>query len=138
MLKILKSDKGYTLIEALICVMIGTIAIASMGFSLANGFWMADENRAHMYALNALRKEVENVRGMDYDAVVALGGTSTFTDTGGPLSKLPSSTGTRIIQNSFGDDIKKITFRVSWTARSGRTLTESLTTYVSRVGINRG
>lgn len=136
MLKILKSDKGYTLIEALICVMIGTIAVASMGYSLANGFWMADENRAHMYALNALREEMENVRMMDYDAVTALGNTSTFSNA--QLTKLSGGAGARILQSSFGDDIKKITLRVTWTARSGRTLTESLTTYVSRVGINRG
>jgi Tfp pilus assembly protein PilV len=132
----LKSNKGYTLIEALICVMIGTIAVASMGYSLANGFWMADENRAHMYAHNALREEMENMRMMDYEAITALSSTTTFTNT--QLAKLPSGAGARIIQNSFGNDIKKVTLRITWTARSGRTMTESLTTYVSRVGINRG
>ncbi len=137
-MKLLKSSKGFTLLEVLIAVAIATMAFTSMGYILGHGFLMADENRSHMYAMNALRKEMENIRSIDYDTVAALGASSTFTDSGGPLSKLLNGTGTRILQSSFGDDIKKITLQVSWTARSGRTLTESLTTYVTRVGINRG
>lgn len=134
-MKLLKSSKGYTLLEALIAVAIATIAFTSMGYILSHGFLIADENRGRLYALNALREEQEVVRGMSYDAFLALGNSSTFTNT--QLAKLAGGSGTRTVANSFGADIKKITLSVTWTTRNSRTLTESVTTYLTRIGINR-
>jgi hypothetical protein len=85
--------------------------------------------------LNALRDEVETIRLMNYDSFVGLGGSSTFTNA--QLAKLPSGSGSRTIVNSIGDDIKKVTLTVTWIARSGRTISEQVTTYVTRIGINR-
>ena len=134
-MKLLKSSKGYTLLEALIAVAIATMVFTSMGYVLSHGFLMSDENRRHLFATNALRKEQENLRLLTYDNFLALGGSSTFTNS--DLAKIVGGTGSRTVVNSFGADIKKVTLTVSWTSRNGQALTESFTTYVTRIGINR-
>lgn len=130
-----RGKRGFTLLEVVIAIMLATMAFAGMGYVLGHGFWLGSENRYHLYGLNALRDEVETIRLMNYDAFVVLGGSSTFTNS--QVAKLPSGAGTRTIVNSFGSDIKKVTLTVTWLTRSGRTITENATTYVTRIGINR-
>jgi len=131
----LKNNKGYTLLEALISVAIATIAFASIGYVLSHGFLIADENRGRLYAINALREEQEVLRTMNYDSFLALGGSSSFTNA--QLVKLSGGTGTRTVVNSYGADIKKVTLTVAWTGRNNRALSESITTNITRIGINR-
>ena len=130
-----KGERTYTLLEVLVAIMLAAMAFASMAYILGHGFWFGSENRYRLYAVNSLRQEVETIRLMNYDNFTALGGSSTFTNT--QVAKLPSGAGTRTIVDSFGPDIKKVTLAVSWVARSGRTITEKMTTYVTRIGINR-
>ena len=136
-MKLLKSSKGYTLLEALIAVAIATIAFTSMGYILSHGFLIADENRGRLYALNALREEQEVVRGMAYDdSFLALGGPRTFTSWD-PTKFLGATGSLTVATLGLGPDIKKVTLTVTWTTRNSRTLAESVTTYVARIGINR-
>ena len=126
-----KGERGYTLLEVLIAVGIATIAFTSMGFILSNGFLLASDNRQNLYSVNALREQIETIRTTDYDSIT----NGTFANA--QLAKLPSGAGTVTIASSFGPDIKVVTLTVSWTSRSGRTITESATTSVTRIGINR-
>jgi type II secretory pathway pseudopilin PulG len=127
--------KGFTLVETVISVVLGTFVIVSIGFALESGIFTATDNRSRLYGLNALQKELETLRQMNYDSFVALGASSSFSNS--QLSKLSAGTGTRsIAATSFGDDIKKLTLTVTWTGRNGSSLSKSLTTYVTRKGLN--
>lgn len=131
-----RAKNGFTLVEVMICIVLGTFAILSMGTLFDSSFLLASANRQHLYAMNALREELEVLRDTPYNTVEGYGASSTFTNT--QLAKLHSGTGTRTIANAFSSSqIEKITLTVSWTLSSGLTKTESLTTYLTRIGLNR-
>ncbi len=115
-------------------ILLATLAFASMAFVLNNGFRTAAENRTRMYAENAIREEMEIIRSMTYSSIAALGDGSSFNNA--QLGKLDQATGVRGIANAFDSNIKKITLTVTWTAPSGRVLTQSITTFVTQGGIN--
>ena len=131
----IRNSHGYTVLEAIIAILIGALAITAMAFVLGHGFRLASDNRSHLYAVNSLREEEEVIRRLTFDTILGLGNSSTFTNT--QLGKLQSGSGTRTIVNGFGADHKKVTLTVSWAERSGRVVSESLTTDVTRIGINR-
>ncbi|MBI4353270.1 MAG: prepilin-type N-terminal cleavage/methylation domain-containing protein [Candidatus Omnitrophica bacterium] len=127
--------KGYTLVETLISVALGLLVIVAIGLGVDSGVFLASDNRYRLYSLNAMREELEILRRMNYDTLVSLGTTSAFTNA--QTAKLPSGSGTRTIAStSFGADIKKVTLQVTWNSRRGGTLNQSLTTYVTRRGVN--
>ena len=129
-----KNKSGFTLVEAVMCIVIGTLILAAVADGLKAGSYLGGNNRYYIYGTDALMEELENVRNMNYDTFVALGGSSTFTNT--QLAKLPGGSGSRTIANSFGSDIKKLTLNVSWDSRNGKTMNQSLTTYITRKGLN--
>lgn len=127
--------KGFTLVETVISVVLGTFVIVGIGFALESGIFTSTDNRSRIYSLNALRKELETIRQMNYDAFTALGASSSFSNS--QITKLSGGAGSRsIAATSFGDDIKKLTLTVSWTARDGTALSKKVTTYVTRKGLN--
>lgn len=129
-------ERGFTLVEVMISATLCLIGVTAIGVALDNGILISADNRGRQYALNALREEVEIVRDMDFDDFLAQSTSSTFTNA--QLTKLRSGSGTRsMATTAMGTDIRKLTLSVSWTGRNNRTLTESLTTYVTRIGINR-
>lgn len=130
----LRKRNGYTLVETLVSVAIGIFVLTAVGASMDNGVFLATDNRSRIYGLNALREELEVVRRMNYDSFTALGASSTFTNA--QIGKLRNGSGTRTVVAGSGPDIKKLTLRVNWTSRKGRALSESLTTYVTRKGVN--
>ena len=126
---------GFTLIEVILAITIGTLAIVSMGPLLSNGMRTGAENRLHLYALNALREEIENLRDTNYDTLVGYGSTSSFSNA--QLLKIPGAVGTRTLANSLGSDIKKLTLTVTWTTHFGASQSQSLSTRFTRIGLNR-
>ncbi|MGH7197635.1 MAG: PulJ/GspJ family protein [Candidatus Omnitrophota bacterium] len=129
-------EGGLTLVEILIALALTGIAFASVGFMLASGFWMSADGRGYLYASNALRGEQEALRGMSFDTLAGLAGNSTFSNA--QIVKLPSGAGSRVVEDAAGPDIKRVTLTVSWAGRSGRTISQGVTTHVSRSGINGG
>ena len=130
----LKDRGGYTLMETVISVAIGLMIIVSVGTAMELGIFAATDNRGRLSATNALREELETLRRINFDTMVAYGANSNFTTP--QIAQLPGSVGTRAIVASFGADIKKVTLTGSWQSRRGVTLTQSLTTYLSRRGLN--
>lgn len=127
-------SKGFTLVETMVSLALGLLAIASVGLVLQSGVFLSSDDRSRLYAQNALKEQYETVRGMNFDALTALGGSSTFTNA--QMTKLHNGSGVMAVENSFGADARKVTLRVTWRSRGSRTLTEGLTTLVSRVGVN--
>lgn len=135
-MRILRSRCGLTILEVMIAVSIGTLVIGSIVAVMRSGQLLAGDNRCRIYAMNGLREELEFLRGMgdsEFDTIDALDGT-TFSN--GQIVKLDTGSGSRDIDASFGADIRKVTLTVTWNSRSGRTLAESLTTRITRRGIN--
>lgn len=130
----MKRQKGFTLVEVMMTVFLAVTTVAAVGASLGSGAWMATDNRSRLYAISALREEMEVIRNTSYDTVVGWGASSSFTNA--QLTKLQNGSGTIAVGSSFGNDIKKITLSVAWSTRNGATRTQSMTTYFCRKGLN--
>ncbi len=130
----MRRQKGFTLVEVMISAAIGLLVISSIGIVLDNGILMSTDDRSQIYALSALEEEIETLRRTSFDTLVGYGATSTFTNA--QVAKLTSGTGTRSVAAGLGSDMKKVTLTVQWRSRNGRTISEKLTTYISRSGVN--
>lgn len=126
--------KGYTLVETMISVTLGIIVIAAVGSTLSSGAASVADNRSRLYATNALREEIETLRNTSYDTIAAYAASTTFTNA--QVTHLVNGAGTRSIAAGSGSDIKKVTLTVSWRGRRGNTLSQSITTYITRRGLN--
>jgi prepilin-type N-terminal cleavage/methylation domain-containing protein len=125
--------RGFTLVEAMICLVIAGLAFAGTAQIIGSGGRLSTINRTDFYAANALRQEAEALRNTSFDTVAAMDG-ATFTND--QIDKLNDGSGGIAVADSFGSDIKKVTLSVSWTAKNGADRSKSLTTYVTRSGIN--
>ncbi len=130
----MKNQKGYTLMETMVAVSLGVIAIAAAASTMDSGIFIRTDNRSRLYATNALREELEILRNTAFDTVTGYGANSTFTNA--QVTQLVSGAGTRTIANSFGADIRQVTLTVSWRSRRGTTISQSITTLLSRRGLN--
>ncbi len=129
-----KDRTGYTLVETVVSVALAGIAITALMLSMSSGIYFSDDNHLRQYALNALREEIEIVRTAAFDDVEDMDGDAFTND---QIDKLREGSGAIDVADSLGDDIKVVTLTVSWETRGGATKTESLTTRISRVGLNR-
>lgn len=130
----MRNQKGYTMVETMAAIGLGIIGITAVASTMDAGIFTRTDNRSRLYATNALRKEVETLRRTSFDTIVGYGASSTFTNA--QVTHLTSGSGTRTIAASFGADIRQVTLTVSWRGRRGNTLSQSVTTYVSRKGLN--
>lgn len=134
-----KRIEGYTLIETLVSLLIGMIAFAGLTIGLNSGYLTATDTRYHIYAQNAVREELETIREADYDAIVALGDVVVDSGEGNDqLNMIPGAQGSRTWADVPGADenIKKVTITVTWPSRSGRELSHSISTNITRNGLN--
>ena len=131
---ILKKQKGYTLVETMVAIAIGVLVIAAVGSTMDTGIFTAVDNRSRLYATNGLRKELETLRQTSYDTIAAYGASHSFSNA--QVTVLDGGTGTINVASSFGDDIKKVTLSIGWTGRRGQALSQSITTYITRKGLN--
>jgi hypothetical protein len=140
MLSNLRKRNGYTIIEAVCCVAIATLALGSIAFFMNSGQFVAVDNRSHIYAVNGLREEMELIRDMSYSDVVLLG---SDINNNLQLDKLSNKDAKRHITHCFGTvtdpdpNCKKITLRVTWTSPSGRSMEESITSFITKGGIKK-
>ena len=129
---------GSTLIETLVSVTIAAIAMVSLAMTMGSGIYFSDDNHLRQYALNALRAEIETLRTASYDTVAGLDG-SGFQDSRAneELARLREANGSISVADSFGGDIKTVTLTVTWLSKGDHQFTESLSTFITRKGINR-
>lgn len=113
-------------------IAIAAIAFSGLAVGLGSGFYTARDARNHLYAINAVRQELETIRISNYDAVVS----GTFYAPNDQLDMIPNATGTRTVSNGSGADIKVVTLTASWASDTGRALSHSITTNFTRKGLN--
>lgn len=133
-LKILGNRRGFTLIEAFVSTLILALSLFIVGLAIYAEFPIINQNREKAIATLAAQQEIENIRGMSYDTILALG--SSFTTES--FSYLENPTGTLTVDSIFGDpDIRRVSVTVSWSSMAGGTMQKNLVTMVTRNGINK-
>ena len=127
-----KREEGVTYIEVLVTmVILGVVLIALLSCFL-HGFNVLSRMRRTAIATQSIQEELELIRNMSFNDILTLD--SSFTNES--LSLLESSSGAVNIEDSLGDDIKKLTVSVFWSYQ-GKQMRKDVVTYITRNGINR-
>ncbi|HDZ26026.1 hypothetical protein LCGC14_0518580 [marine sediment metagenome] len=127
-----KREEGLTYIEVLVTMVIFGVALIALLSCFLHGFNVLSRMRRTVIATQSIQKELELIRNMPFNDILTLD--SSFTNES--LSLLESSSGAVNIEDSLGDDIKKLTVSVLWSYR-GKQMRKEVVTYITRKGINR-
>ena len=127
-----KREEGLTYIEVLVTMVIFGVALIALLSCFLHGFNVLSRMRRTAIATQSIQAELELVRNMSFNDVLTLG--SSFTNES--LSLLEDSSGAVNIEDSLGDDIKKLTVSVLWSYQ-GKQMRKDVVTYITRKGINR-
>ena len=127
-----KREEGLTYIEVLVTMVIFGVALIALLSCFLHGFNVLSRMRRTAIATQSIQKELELIRNMPFNDILTLD--SSFTNES--LSLLESSSGAVNIEDSLGDDIKKLTVSVFWSYQ-GKQMRKDVVTYITRKGINR-
>lgn len=127
-----KREEGLTYIEVLVTMVILSVVLIALLSCFLHGFNVISRMRQTTIATQSIQEELEIIRNMSFNDILTLD--SSFTNDS--LSFLEGSSGAVNIEDSLGDDIKKLTVSVFWSYR-GRQLRKDVVTYITRKGINR-
>jgi type II secretory pathway pseudopilin PulG len=127
-----KREEGLTYIEVLVTMVIFGVALIALLSCFLHGFNVLSRMRRTVIATQSIQKELELIRNMPFNDILTLD--SSFTNES--LSLLESSSGAVNIEDSLGDDIKKLTVSVLWSYQ-GKQMRKDVVTYITRKGINR-
>ena len=127
-----KREEGLTYIEVLVTMVIFGVALIALLSCFLHGFNVLSRMRRTVIATQSIQKELELIRNMPFNDILTLD--SSFTNES--LSLLESSSGAVNIEDSLGDDIKKLTVSVLWSYQ-GKQMRKEVVTYITRKGINR-
>lgn len=123
---------GFTLIEVLITLLLLTVVLSALLSCFVQGFDILMRMKQMTIATQCIQKELELVRNMHYSDILSMDNSFT-TDS---FSFLENSSGIINLEDSVGDEIKKLTVSVTWTYR-GKQMRKEVVTYVTKKGINK-
>ena len=127
-----RKKDGFTFIEVLVTMLILGVVLIALLSCFIYGFNIIFRMRQMSIATQSIQEELELIRNMPFDDILSLD--SSFTNES--LSLLENSSGIISVEDSTGDDIKKLTVSVLWSFR-GRQMRKDIVTYVTRKGINK-
>jgi len=127
-----KTEEGLTYIEVLVTMVILAVVLIALLSCFLHGFNVISRTRQMAIATQSIQKELELIRNMSFNDVLTLD--SSFTNEN--LSLLEDSSGIISLEDSLGDDIKKLTVSALWSYH-GRQMRKDVVTYITRNGINR-
>jgi type II secretory pathway pseudopilin PulG len=127
-----KREEGLTYIEVLVTMVILSVALIALLSCFLHGFTVISKMRQTAIATQSIQEELELIRNMSFNDILTLD--SSFTNES--LSLLENSSGAVNIEDSLGDDIKKLTVSALWSYR-GRQMQKDVVTYITRKGINK-
>jgi type II secretory pathway pseudopilin PulG len=127
-----KREEGLTYIEVLVTMVILVVVLIALLSCFLHGFNVLSRMREMSIATQAIQEELELIRNMSFNDILTLD--SSFTNES--LSLLEDSTGAVNVEDSLGDEIKKLTVSVFWSYR-GMQMRKDVVTFITRKGINR-
>ncbi len=125
-------EDGFTLIEVLVTIMILAVVLIALFSCFIYGFSVISRVRQASIATQCLQEQLELIRNMPFNDILSLD--SSFTNES--LSLLEGSSGILSLEDSGGNDIKKLTVSVIWSYK-GRQIRRDIVTFVTREGINK-
>jgi len=125
-------EDGFTLIEVLVTIMILAVVLIALFSCFIYGFTVISRVKQASIATQCLQEQLELIRNMPFNDILSLD--SSFTNESLPL--LEDSSGILSLEDSGGDDIKKLTVSVIW-SYNGRQMRRDIVTFVTRKGINK-
>ncbi len=125
-------EDGFTLIEVLVTIMILAVVLIALFSCFIYGFTVISRVRQASIATQCIQEQLELIRNMPFDDILSLD--NSFTNESLPL--LRDSSGILSLEDSGGNDIKKLTVSVIW-SYNGRQIRRDVVTFVTRKGINR-
>jgi type II secretory pathway pseudopilin PulG len=131
-IKTKKREEGLTYIEVLVTMVILAVVLIALLSCFLHGFNVLSRMRQMAIATQSIQEELELIRNMSFNDILTMD--SSFTNES--LSLLEDSTGAVNIEDSLGDDIKKLTVSVFWFYRDIQ-MRKDVVTYITRKGINR-
>ncbi len=127
-----KTEEGLTYIEVLVTMVILAVVLIALLSCFLHGFNVISRTRQMAIATQSIQEELELIRNMSFNDILTLD--SSFTNES--LSLLEDCSGIISLEDSLGDDIKKLAVSVLWSYR-GRQMRKDVVTYITRNGINR-
>jgi type II secretory pathway pseudopilin PulG len=127
-----KIEEGLTYIEVLVTMVILAVVLIALLSCFLHGFNVLSRMRQMAIATQSIQEELELIRNMSYNDVLTL--ESSFTNES--LSLLEDSSGVISLEDSLGDDIKKLTVSVLWSYRETE-MRKDVVTFITKKGINR-
>lgn len=127
-----KDTQGFSLIEALVAILLLGIILISFTSVLIYGFNILSKTRQISLSTQIAQEVVESIRNKSFDELMTLGSTITHES----LSLLEDGMGTLTVEEGPGEDIKKVTVRIRWNY-SGNEMIKDVVTYMTREGINK-
>ncbi len=132
--------KGFTLIEITLTVLILIIISIGIVSIFSHGFAISTETREISIATQAAQQQMELIRDMTFDDILALGTSFTFPSSTFPapgFTHLTNPVGAVTVSSHGDSNIQKVTVTVSWTSPQGRSSSKSLVTLITREGIKK-
>ncbi len=135
-----RGQRAFTILEVTLATFVMALGISTSTLTMMGGFKTLDVARNITLASQILQSEMERLRLMDWNNIVAISGTSTvdlnsvFTDDADLAARF---TLTRTVSDVTGKagEMKEIVLVVSWTTMDGRTLTRQFNTYYAKDGL---
>lgn len=128
-----QSAEGFSLAEVLGAAAILILVMTSLAAMLQSSHRLSGENHSRVYAVEALREEMETLRAMNFTAIDNLQDGDAFVNT--PLQDLRNGAGTRVISDIQPGELRQISLRVNWEGPWGEALSEEVTTFFGKDGL---
>ncbi|MFP4081457.1 MAG: prepilin-type N-terminal cleavage/methylation domain-containing protein [Candidatus Aminicenantes bacterium] len=134
-----KNNQGFTIMEVLVTMFIlAVVLIMLIGF-FVYGYNVFSRTRQVAFAAQIAKQQVELIRNMAFEDILALPSSSNFNHPHLDHPVLENGTGSYTIEDIPEDNqdlIKKLTVTITWDY-GGRQMKKSVVTYITKEGINR-
>jgi len=127
-----KRGRGFTLIEVLMAIIILATVLMTLITVFLYGFDVLSRTKQVALATQIAQEEIEAIRNMPFSDILTLG--TTFTNE--ELTRLHHGQGSLALEDSEGENIKKLTVSITWD-HHGKQMRKDIVTLITKQGINK-